>query len=188
VRSERSLIAAIGVDDLVIVDTPDALLVADKSRSQEVSAIVAKLKQSNRKEHEQHVRNYRPWGYFESLSAPGQAPAREARRQAIYADAPPPLGALGGGARHRARDGRRNGQARAGERKRLHHRHALAPLVKPRQGAARDHRGAARVLPRRGRHHPRRRRLQPRAGGDEVEAGATQRRHQERLSHLAPGG
>ena len=58
--------------DLVIVDTPDALLVADKSRSQEVSAIVAKLKQSNRKEHEQHLRNYRPWGYFETLSIGGR--------------------------------------------------------------------------------------------------------------------
>ena len=72
VRSERSLVAAIGVNDLVIVDTPDAILVADKSRSQEVSAIVAKLKQSNRKEHEQHLRNYRPWGYFETLSVGGR--------------------------------------------------------------------------------------------------------------------
>jgi mannose-1-phosphate guanylyltransferase / mannose-6-phosphate isomerase len=41
VRSERSLVAAIGVNGLVIVDTPDAILVADKSRSQEVSAIVS---------------------------------------------------------------------------------------------------------------------------------------------------
>lgn len=68
VRSERSLVATIGVKDLVIVDTPDALLVADKARSQEVSALVGKLRQSNRKEHEQHLRNYRPWGYFESMS------------------------------------------------------------------------------------------------------------------------
>jgi mannose-1-phosphate guanylyltransferase / mannose-6-phosphate isomerase len=71
-RSERSLIATIGVDNLIIVDTPDALLVADKSRSQEVSGIVVKLKQSNRKEHEQHLRNYRPWGYFETLSIGGR--------------------------------------------------------------------------------------------------------------------
>ena len=68
VHSERSLVAAIGVKDLVIVDTPDALLVADKSRSQEVSTIVKRLKASNRKEQEQHLRNYRPWGYFETLS------------------------------------------------------------------------------------------------------------------------
>ena len=68
VRGERSLVATIGVKDLVIVDTPDALLVADKARSQEVSALVATMRQSNRKEHEQHLRNYRPWGYFETMS------------------------------------------------------------------------------------------------------------------------
>ncbi len=68
VHSERSLVSTIGVSDLVIVDTPDALLVADKARAQDVSSLVAKLKQSNRKEHEQHLRSYRPWGYFETLS------------------------------------------------------------------------------------------------------------------------
>ncbi|MEQ1669489.1 MAG: mannose-1-phosphate guanylyltransferase/mannose-6-phosphate isomerase [Hyphomicrobium sp.] len=68
VHSEKSIISTIGVRDLVIVDTPDALLVADKSRTQDVSKIVARLKQSNRKEQEQHLRNYRPWGYFETLN------------------------------------------------------------------------------------------------------------------------
>jgi mannose-1-phosphate guanylyltransferase/mannose-6-phosphate isomerase len=68
IHSERGLVATIGVKDLVIVDTPDALLVADKSRSQDVSKIVARLKQTNRKEQEQHLRNFRPWGYFETLS------------------------------------------------------------------------------------------------------------------------
>ncbi len=68
VHSERSLVAAIGVKDLVIVDTPDALLVADKARAQDVSKIVARLKSEGRREHEQHVRNYRPWGFFETLS------------------------------------------------------------------------------------------------------------------------
>jgi len=68
VHSERSLVAAIGVKDLVIVDTPDALLVADKARSQDVSTIVKRLRSSNRKEQEQHLRNYRPWGYFETLN------------------------------------------------------------------------------------------------------------------------
>lgn len=60
--------ATIGVKDLIIVDTPDALLVADRSRAQDVSKIVARLKQSNRKEQEQHLRNYRPWGFFETLN------------------------------------------------------------------------------------------------------------------------
>jgi mannose-1-phosphate guanylyltransferase/mannose-6-phosphate isomerase len=72
VHSERSLVATIGLEDLIVVDTPDALLVADKARAQEVSGLVAKLKQSNRKEHEQHLRNYRPWGFFETLSIGGR--------------------------------------------------------------------------------------------------------------------
>jgi mannose-1-phosphate guanylyltransferase/mannose-6-phosphate isomerase len=68
VHSERGLVATIGVQDLIIVDTPDALLVADKARAQDVGKIVATLKLTNRKEQEQHLRNYRPWGYFETLN------------------------------------------------------------------------------------------------------------------------
>jgi mannose-1-phosphate guanylyltransferase/mannose-6-phosphate isomerase len=68
VLSERSLVATMGVRDLVIVDTPDALLVADRTRAQDVGKLVARLKASGRSEHESHVRNYRPWGYFETLS------------------------------------------------------------------------------------------------------------------------
>ncbi len=68
VHSGRALVATLGVKDLVIVDTPDALLVADRSRAQEVSGIVARLKQAGRKEQAQHLRSYRPWGYFETLS------------------------------------------------------------------------------------------------------------------------
>ncbi len=72
IHSERGLVATIGVKDLIIVDTPDALLVADKSRAQDVSKIVATLKRSNRKEQEQHLRNYRPWGFFETLNIGGR--------------------------------------------------------------------------------------------------------------------
>jgi mannose-1-phosphate guanylyltransferase/mannose-6-phosphate isomerase len=68
VHSERGLVATIGVEDLIIVDTPDALLVADKARAQDVGKLVATLKRTNRKEQEQHLRNYRPWGYFETLN------------------------------------------------------------------------------------------------------------------------
>jgi mannose-1-phosphate guanylyltransferase/mannose-6-phosphate isomerase len=68
VHSERALVATLAVKDLVIVDTPDALLVADRARAQEVSGIVARLKQAGRKEQAQHLRSYRPWGYFETLS------------------------------------------------------------------------------------------------------------------------
>jgi mannose-1-phosphate guanylyltransferase / mannose-6-phosphate isomerase len=68
VHSDRALVSTIGVKDLVIVDTPDALLVADRTKAQDVSRIVARLKQAGRKEHEQHLRSYRPWGFFETLN------------------------------------------------------------------------------------------------------------------------
>jgi mannose-1-phosphate guanylyltransferase/mannose-6-phosphate isomerase len=68
VHSEKSLVATIGIKDLVIVNTPDALLVADKARAQDVSKIVARLKQSGRHEHQRPLRSYRPWGFYETLS------------------------------------------------------------------------------------------------------------------------
>jgi mannose-1-phosphate guanylyltransferase/mannose-6-phosphate isomerase len=68
VFSEKSLVATMGVSDLVIVDTPDALLVADRSKAQDVGKVVARLKERGRKEHESHLRNHRPWGYFETLN------------------------------------------------------------------------------------------------------------------------
>jgi mannose-1-phosphate guanylyltransferase/mannose-6-phosphate isomerase len=68
IHTDHALVATLGVKDLVIVDTPDALLVADRGRAQEVSALVAQLQAAGRKERELHVRNYRPWGYFESLN------------------------------------------------------------------------------------------------------------------------
>ena len=66
--ANKALVATLGVRDLIIVNTSDALLVAEKSKAQEVAKIVARLRQSNRSEHGQHLRNLRPWGHFESLS------------------------------------------------------------------------------------------------------------------------
>jgi mannose-1-phosphate guanylyltransferase / mannose-6-phosphate isomerase len=68
VHSERPLVSTLGVKDLVIVATQDALLVADRARAQDVASIVAHLKATGRREHAHHVRCYRPWGYFETLS------------------------------------------------------------------------------------------------------------------------
>lgn len=68
VYSERALVTTLGVKDLVIVDTPDAVLVADRSQVQNVSNIVKRLKEEGRREHQTHVRSHRPWGFFESLS------------------------------------------------------------------------------------------------------------------------
>jgi mannose-1-phosphate guanylyltransferase/mannose-6-phosphate isomerase len=68
IHSERALVSTtLGVKDLIIVDTPDALL-AERSKTQEVSTIVARLKQAGRKEQTQHLKSYRPWGFFETLS------------------------------------------------------------------------------------------------------------------------
>jgi mannose-1-phosphate guanylyltransferase/mannose-6-phosphate isomerase len=68
VHSQGALVATLGVDDMVIIQTPDAMLVTKRDRAQDVGKLVTQLKLSNRREPEQHVRNFRPWGYFETLS------------------------------------------------------------------------------------------------------------------------
>ena len=65
--SQSRLIAAVGVDNLVVVETPDAIMVATKERSQEVKKLVSSLKKLGRAEAEEHARVYRPWGSYESL-------------------------------------------------------------------------------------------------------------------------
>jgi mannose-1-phosphate guanylyltransferase len=67
--SSNRLISAIGVSDLVIVDTQDALLVADKKYVQNIKNIVKQLKQDNRSEAENHRKVFRPWGYYDSIDA-----------------------------------------------------------------------------------------------------------------------
>ncbi len=69
VRAESRMVAAIGVSDLLIVETADAVLVADKSRAQDVKKVVEHLKTHNRSEHEFHTRVYRPWGWYEGIDA-----------------------------------------------------------------------------------------------------------------------
>ena len=66
-RGEERMIAAVGVEDLVVVETSDAVLVADRNRVQDVKAIVKQLKDSGREERTFHNRVYRPWGSYESL-------------------------------------------------------------------------------------------------------------------------
>lgn len=67
IRSESRIVAAIGLDDLIIVETPDAILVAHKKCAQDVKKVVDHLKLNSRSEHEQHSRVYRPWGWYESV-------------------------------------------------------------------------------------------------------------------------
>jgi mannose-1-phosphate guanylyltransferase/mannose-6-phosphate isomerase len=66
-RSDSRLLAATGVANLVVVETADAVLVADRSRVQDVKRIVNRLKADSRPEVSLHRRVYRPWGSYESL-------------------------------------------------------------------------------------------------------------------------
>ena len=67
VRSEKKLIATVGVDDLVITESDDAILVAHKDRVQDVKKIVDQLKTENRSEAKLHRKVYRPWGAYDSI-------------------------------------------------------------------------------------------------------------------------
>jgi len=67
VRTESAMVAVIGVEDLAIVQTADAVLVAHRDRAQDVKIVVDRLQKEGRAEHETHVRHYRPWGFYETL-------------------------------------------------------------------------------------------------------------------------
>jgi mannose-1-phosphate guanylyltransferase/mannose-6-phosphate isomerase len=67
VRAESRMVAALGVENLLIVETPDAVLVADKSKAQDVKKVVDYLKKAGRSEHEFHTRVFRPWGWYEGI-------------------------------------------------------------------------------------------------------------------------
>ncbi|MFB2863350.1 mannose-1-phosphate guanylyltransferase/mannose-6-phosphate isomerase [Aeromonas sp. MdU4] len=64
---ERGLVSLVGVDNLVVVQTKDALLVVDKQKVQDVKKIVEYLKASGRTEHQVHREVYRPWGKYDSI-------------------------------------------------------------------------------------------------------------------------
>jgi len=67
VHASQRLVSTLGVENLIIVDTPDALLVADVRASQDVKKIVNKLKKSGRTEATIHREVYRPWGKYDSI-------------------------------------------------------------------------------------------------------------------------
>ena len=67
IHSDGRLAAVVGVKDLVVVSTSDAVMVVPRARSQEVKELVAKLKAAKRPEATDHKRMHRPWGYYESI-------------------------------------------------------------------------------------------------------------------------
>jgi mannose-1-phosphate guanylyltransferase/mannose-6-phosphate isomerase len=67
IHADGRLAAVVGVSDLVVVSTADAVMVVPRARAQEVRELVAKLKADKRAEATAHRRVHRPWGYYESL-------------------------------------------------------------------------------------------------------------------------
>lgn len=67
VRAETRMVALLGVSDLVIVETADVVLVAQKDQVQDVKKLVDRLKSENRCEHLVHKQVYRPWGWYEGI-------------------------------------------------------------------------------------------------------------------------
>ncbi|MEL4245534.1 mannose-1-phosphate guanylyltransferase/mannose-6-phosphate isomerase [Shewanella xiamenensis] len=67
IYAENKLVATVGVDNLVIVETKDAILVANKDKVQDVKDIVNELKKSGRSEFKLHREVYRPWGKYDSI-------------------------------------------------------------------------------------------------------------------------
>ncbi|WP_323004064.1 mannose-1-phosphate guanylyltransferase/mannose-6-phosphate isomerase [Denitromonas sp.] len=61
------MVACVGVSDVVVIETPDAVMVLDKSRTQEVKKIVARLKAEKRPQASAHRKIHRPWGYYDSI-------------------------------------------------------------------------------------------------------------------------
>ncbi|MEO1086412.1 MAG: mannose-1-phosphate guanylyltransferase/mannose-6-phosphate isomerase, partial [Acidobacteriota bacterium] len=66
-RSERGLLAVLGVENLIVVATTDAVLVCPRERSQDVRALTAALREKGRSEALEHARVYRPWGSYQSV-------------------------------------------------------------------------------------------------------------------------
>lgn len=72
VHATSRLVALVGVQNLVVVETPDAVMVADRSRSQDVKHIVNALQQQKREEHTLHRKVHRPWGWYDSIDEGGR--------------------------------------------------------------------------------------------------------------------
>ncbi len=69
IHAEHRLVASVGLDDLLVVETADAVLVANKSHAQDVKKIVERLKRDGRSETLVHRQVYRPWGSYEGVDA-----------------------------------------------------------------------------------------------------------------------
>jgi mannose-1-phosphate guanylyltransferase/mannose-6-phosphate isomerase len=72
VHASSRLVSLVGVSDLVVVETADAVLVASKAHSQDVKHIVSQLSAQKREEHTLHRKVHRPWGWYDSIDEGGR--------------------------------------------------------------------------------------------------------------------
>lgn len=100
VYAESGTVTTVGVKDLVVVQTKDAVLIADRNAVQDVKKVVEQIKADGRHEHRVHREVYRPWGKYDSIDAGDryrETHHRETGRGLVGTDAPSPGGTLGGG-------------------------------------------------------------------------------------------
>jgi mannose-1-phosphate guanylyltransferase/mannose-6-phosphate isomerase len=69
VHATSRLVSVVGLDNVIVVETPDAVLVVDRSRGQDVKHIVAQLQSAGRSEHHVHRLVHRPWGWYDGIDA-----------------------------------------------------------------------------------------------------------------------
>ena len=164
IRSEDHLTTVVGVDNVIVVTTQDAVLVVHRDHGDKVKQLVEKLRHQGRKEALEHKRSYRPWGYYQSIDSGARY---QVKRIVVKPGAALSLqkhfhraehwvvvkGHCRGHARQRDR-------ARARERVDLPAHRDGPPDDQSRQDRPRVDRGPDRLLSRRGRHHPHRGRLQ----------------------------
>ena len=72
VHASSRLVSLVGVENLIVVETPDAVLIADKARSQDVKHIVAQLQATKREEHTLHRKVHRSWDWYDSIDEVGR--------------------------------------------------------------------------------------------------------------------
>jgi mannose-1-phosphate guanylyltransferase/mannose-6-phosphate isomerase len=72
VHASSRLVSLVGVENLIVIETPDAVLVADKARSQDVKHIVTQLQAAKREQHTLHRKVHRPWGWYDSIDEGGR--------------------------------------------------------------------------------------------------------------------
>jgi mannose-1-phosphate guanylyltransferase/mannose-6-phosphate isomerase len=67
IRADEQLTAVVGLDNVIVVTTPDAVLVVDAAQADKIKQLVERLRQEKRPEASAHKRAYRPWGYYQSV-------------------------------------------------------------------------------------------------------------------------